>query len=253
MRKRLWTIIGVATALLVPLLVAAGQRVTTAESEPSPSSYETAYFAGGCFWCVESDFEKQPGVIEVISGYTGGVGDNPTYATYAEQGHFEAVAITYDPDRITYQDLLDVFWRLIDPTDGGGQFVDRGSEYRAAVIYLDREQKRLAEASKAALAGSKRFGKPIVTEVLPFSGFYRAEAYHQDYGKKHPLQYRYYRFRSGRDQFRSRFWKDDQKQMETATGASPAKGAGGPEAVEQGTLAPLQYRVTCPRCDGVSL
>ena len=128
-----------------------------------------ATFAGGCFWCVESDFEKVPGVLKVVSGYTGGTGENPTYETYARQGYVEAVQVFYDPAKITYAQLLDVFWRHIDPTDGGGQFVDRGPHYRSVIFYHDEEQRRLAEKSKEELGKSGRFTKPIVTEIIKFN------------------------------------------------------------------------------------
>ena len=165
-----------------------------------------ATFAGGCFWCVESDFEKVPGVLKVISGYTGGNGENPTYETYARQGHIEAVQIFYDPAKVGYAQLLDVFWRHIDPTDAEGSFGDRGAHYRSAIFYHDEEQRRLAEKSKEELAKSGRFAKPIVTEIIKFSRFYDAEEYHQDYYKKNPLRYRYYRHGSGRDQFLEKVW-----------------------------------------------
>ncbi len=168
-----------------------------------------ATLAGGCFWCVESDFEKVPGVVKVVSGYTGGSRPNPTYENYADSGHVEAVQVYYDPRKVTYQQLLDYFWRHIDPTDPGGQFVDRGPQYRSVIFYHDEEQQRLAEESKAALARSDRFKKPIVTEILPFTMFYPAEDYHQHYSQTHPLKYKYYRWNSGRDQFIQEHWGKD--------------------------------------------
>jgi peptide methionine sulfoxide reductase msrA/msrB len=161
----------------------------------------TATFAGGCFWCVESDFEKVPGVLKVVSGYTGGTGANPTYESYASKGYIEAVQVFYDPAKVTYTQLLDVLWGHIDPTDPGGQFADRGAGYRSAIFYHDEEQRRLAEKSKEELAKSGRFAKPIATEIIKFDKFYDAEDYHQDYYKKNPLRYKYYRSGSGRDQF----------------------------------------------------
>lgn len=171
---------------------------------------EKATFAGGCFWCMEHPFEKLDGVFEVISGYTGGHKENPTYEEVSAggTGHAEAVQITYDPDKISYKDLLDVFWRQIDPTDPEGQFVDRGSPYRSAIFYHNDEQKRLAEMSRENLNKSGRYEKPIVTEIVPFSRFYRAEEYHQDYYKKHSVIYKYYRYRSGRDQYLRKIWGD---------------------------------------------
>jgi len=166
----------------------------------------TATFAGGCFWCGEADFEKLPGVLAVVSGYTGGVGENPNYIDYVGKGHREAFQIRYDPAKVTYAELLDRFWKHIDPTDAGGQFVDRGDGYRSAIFYHNDEQKRLAEASKATLAASGRFSKPIVTEILPLNRFYEAEGYHQNYFKANALHYKSYRYGSGRDQFLTKIW-----------------------------------------------
>ena len=171
---------------------------------------EKATFAGGCFWCMEHPFEKLDGVSEVISGYTGGHKANPTYEEVATggSGHIEAVQITYNPDKITYQELLDVYWRQIDPTDAGGQFVDRGPQYRSAIFYHTDEQKHLAEISKADLEKSGRYENPIVTEILKFSKFYKAENYHQDYYKKSTLKYKSYRYGSGREQYLTKIWGD---------------------------------------------
>jgi peptide methionine sulfoxide reductase msrA/msrB len=172
-----------------------------------------ATFAGGCFWCVEADFEKVDGVVKVVSGYTGGHKDNPSYkeVSSGNTGHLEAVQVHYDPSKITYQELVDFFWRHINPMDSGGQFVDRGAKYRSAIFYHDEGQKRVAEESKEALDKSGRFDKPIVTEILPFNKFYEAEEYHQDYYKKHWLKYKYYRNASGRDRFLKRVWGTDAK------------------------------------------
>jgi peptide methionine sulfoxide reductase msrA/msrB len=202
-------------------------------------SVEKATFAGGCFWCMEHPFEKLDGVIEVISGYTGGHEVNPTYqeVSRGSTGHLEAVQITYDPDRITYQDLLDVYWRQIDPTDAGGSFVDRGSQYKSAIFYHDDKQKQLAEISKGKLDQSGRYANSIVTEIRQFSKFYEAEEYHQDYYKKSPLKYKYYRYRSGRDQYLKKTWVDD---MDTAK--SHFKKPSDKELKEK--LTPLQYKVT---------
>jgi len=209
-----------------------------------PDGLKTATFAGGCFWCVEADFEKIPGVKEAISGYTGGETANPTYPEVSAggTGHLEVVQIQYDPGRITYAGLLDVFWRHVDPTDPGGQFVDRGGQYRTAIFYHDASQKRIAEQSRADLARSGRFDKPIVTEILPLQAFYPAEAYHQDYYKNHKLRYRYYRHASGRDQFITRVWGQE---------PALAKGDGQPQAYTKPDdadlrrdLTPLQYKVT---------
>ena len=170
----------------------------------------TAVFAGGCFWCTESDFEKVDGVIDAISGYTGGHVKNPTYyqVSAGGTGHLESVKVIYDPSKVSYEQLLDYFWRHVDPTDPGGQFVDRGSQYRSAIFYANETQKRLAEKSKQQLEASGKFNKPIVTEILPLGVFYPAEDYHQDYYKKNPIRYHYYRYGSGRDQFLKKTWGD---------------------------------------------
>jgi peptide methionine sulfoxide reductase msrA/msrB len=173
----------------------------------SPTAVAT--LAGGCFWCVEADFEKLPGVVKVVSGYIGGRSPNPTYENYADSGHVEAVEIYFDPRQVTYPRLLDYFWRHIDPTDAGGQFVDRGPQYRSAIFYHDDEQKRLAEESRAALANSGRFEEPIVTEIVPATTFYPAEDYHQHYSETHSIRYKYYRWNSGRDQFLQAHWGKD--------------------------------------------
>ena len=164
---------------------------------------EKATFAGGCFWCMEPPFEKLEGVKEVISGYTGGQKENPTYeeVSSGSTGHVESIQVTYDTSKITYAKLLDVFWKQINPTDAGGQFADRGSQYRSIIFYHNDEQKRLAEKSKDELQNSGRFQKPIATEILPASRFYPAEEYHQDYYKKYPVNYKRYRQGSGREQF----------------------------------------------------
>src|SRR5208283_12908 len=142
------------------------------------SKYEKATFAGGCFWCMESAFEKIPGVIDVVSGYEGGTGKDPTYESYAQKGHVEVIQVTYDPSKVSYEELLKVFWMQIDPTDTGGQFVDRGPQYRSAVFYHNEDQKRFAEKSKEELGKSGKFEKPVVTEIIPSSRFYKAEDYH---------------------------------------------------------------------------
>jgi peptide methionine sulfoxide reductase msrA/msrB len=171
---------------------------------------ETATFAGGCFWCVESDFQKVDGVLEVISGYTGGKKENPTYeeVSSGKTGHLEAIQVVFDPQKISYREILDVFWRHIDPTDAGGQFADRGSQYRSAIFYHNEEQKKIAIESKAKLAGSAIFDRPVVTEILKFDKFYPAEEYHQDYSDKNPIRYKNYRYHSGRDTFLEETWKD---------------------------------------------
>jgi len=208
------------------------------------SDLRTATFAGGCFWCMESDFEKVDGVAEVISGYTGGHKENPTYeeVSAGRTGHVEAVQVLYDPEKVSYKDLLDVFWRHVDPTDLGGQFVDRGQQYRTAIFYQNEEEKHLAEESKRALEASRRFDKPIVTEILTLDGFYRAEDYHQDYYKTHALRYKYYRWNSGRDQFLKKVWSEEGEKV--ARHAGHAKYMRPSDEVLREKLTPIQYEVT---------
>ncbi len=174
----------------------------------SENKLEKATFAGGCFWCMEPPFDKLDGVISTTSGYCGGKEKNPTYkqVSAGETGHAEAVEILYDPSRISYAELLDVFWRNVDPTQKDGQFADTGAQYRTAIFYHNEEQRRLAETSKKELANSGKFNKEIVTEIVAATPFYRAEEYHQDYYKKNPLRYKFYRHGSGRDDYLVRKW-----------------------------------------------
>ncbi len=169
---------------------------------------ETAIFAGGCFWCVESDFDKVEGVISTTSGYIGGHVENPTYRQVSGggTGHTEAVAIEFDPQKVSYETLLGVFWRNIDPTVKDQQFCDHGSQYRSGIFYLDETQKQLAEKSVAELEKTKPFKAPIVTEITRAGTFYPAEAYHQDYYQKNPVRYKYYRWGCGRDQRLETLW-----------------------------------------------
>lgn len=172
-------------------------------------STKTATLAGGCFWCVESDLEKLPGVIDVISGYAGGKGNNPTYETYTQMGYIEAVQVYYDPQTISYAQVLNYFLQHIDPTDAGGQFADRGPGYRTAIFYQNDEEKKITEQALQTLAKSKKFSKPIATEIIKFTGFYPAEDYHQAYYEKNPTHYKYYRGGSGRDAFLQKTWGAD--------------------------------------------
>jgi len=215
--KILFTIVIVAAALAGGFYFWSRNTMANEPTRPAMeekmSGLATATFAGGCFWCVESDFEKVPGVVEVISGYTGGHTMNPTYEEVSAggTGHVEAVQVLYDPKKVSYEDLLDYFWRHVDPTDPNGQFVDRGSQYRSVIFYHNEEQKRLAEESKTALEKSDRFHKPIATTIVPFTKFYKAEDYHQDYYKKNPVRYKFYRWNSGRDQFLKEVWGDEKE------------------------------------------
>lgn len=176
--------------------------------EVSNSQVETAIFAGGCFWCVESDFDKVEGVIETVSGYTGGKVENPTYkqVTYKETGHLEAVRVTYDPSEVTYGELVTYFFRHIDPTDDKGQFCDKGSSYRTAVFVASLEERAEVNAEIAEIEATADLGAPVVTRVLDESVFYPAEDYHQDYYKKNPVKYNYYRTACGRDKRVQALW-----------------------------------------------
>lgn len=218
-----------------------GKRTAMSEEQ---DKFQTATFAGGCFWCVEADFEKVDGVVEVISGYTGGHKENPTYAevSFGGTGHVEAVQVFYDPSKVSYAELLDVFWRHVDPTDPDGQFVDRGAQYRTAIFYHDEEQKRLAEESKQRLEKSGRFDKPIVTEILKLTKFYKAEDYHQDYYKTHSIRYKFYRFNSGRDQFLKKLWSKKKETVGSSSG-NPQYTKPSDEILRK-KLTPLQYKVT---------
>ncbi|MCY9018065.1 peptide-methionine (S)-S-oxide reductase MsrA [Priestia megaterium] len=191
--------------------------------------YEVATFAGGCFWCMVKPFDEQPGIIKVVSGYTGGHKENPTYKEVCSEttGHYEAVQITFDPEVFPYEKLLELYWPQIDPTDAGGQFADRGDSYRTAIFYHNEHQKELAEESKQQLEASGRFSEPIATQILPAKPFYEAEEYHQGYYKKNKFRYAMYRRGSGRDRFIKENWKDFGRDEQLKT-----------------TLTPIQYEVT---------
>jgi len=209
---------------------------------------KVATFAGGCFWCMEPPFEKLQGVKQVISGYTGGTSQNPTYkdVSYGSTGHVEAVQIHYDSTQVSYKDLLEVFWRNIDPTDNGGQFVDRGDSYLTAIYYHGAEQKKQAQESKKRLEASKRYTLKIVTPIIEAKEFYAAEDYHQDYYKKNPVRYKYYRFRSGRDQFIEKVWGTERnyKPMKISMESDGEKFSKPTQGELQKKLTPLQYKVT---------
>lgn len=184
---------------------------------------ERATFAGGCFWCMVKPFDELPGIVSVVSGYTGGTTDNPTYDEVGMNttGHAEAVQITFQPELFPYERLLDIYWQLIDPTDDGGQFMDRGESYRAAIFVHSEEQRRLAEASRAALQASRRFKKPVVTPILPAAAFYPAEAVHQHYYKTHPFDYKQYHKASGREEFAEHHWNRAEDQRKQLAGLTP--------------------------------
>lgn len=194
----------------IAALALAASAGALAQAGPAPAAATArAVFAGGCFWCVESDFDKVPGVISTTSGYTGGTVANPTYEQVSSKttGHAEVVEIVFDPKKVSYAQLVEHFWLTIDPTTKDRQFCDAGSPYRSAIFALDDAQYRVALDSKAALEKSKPFPEPVVTEIVRSGGpFYAAEAYHQDYYKKNPLRYRYYRSSCGRDARLEKLW-----------------------------------------------
>ena len=193
--------------LLVGVILLLNVSASAAENE---QQLATAIFAGGCFWCMEPPFDKIDGVVSTTSGYTGGRVPNPSYEQVSAggTGHAEAVRVVYDAAKLDYEDLLEIFWRNIDPLDARGQFCDKGDQYRSAIFYLDEEQRRLAVASKMRLEEGKRFQQPVVTEVVPATVFYPAERYHQDYYKKNPLRYKFYRYNCGRDRRLKQLWAE---------------------------------------------
>ena len=233
---------------------------STAVEPSSGKSGAVATFAGGCFWCIESTFEKLDGVSEAVSGYSGGQTENPTYYEVSKGNtkHTETVQIYYDPEVISYEELLHYFWRDIDPTDSDGQFVDRGDHYRPAIFYHNEQEKQLALASRETLEQSKRFSQPVTVEIAPFDKFYKAESYHQNYHVTNSLRYKFYRKGSGRDRFLEKVWGDDlhAKFKKTSTMPDSASTDNGsrsdPEMTYakpdddtlQQTLTPLQYQVT---------
>ena len=192
------------TALILTFALGVSSAVADAPK------HSLATFAGGCFWCMEPPFDKLDGVISTTSGYTGGHQPNPTYEAVSAgvTGHAEVVQVVYDPAKISYQELLQVYWRNIDPLDAKGQFCDKGSQYRSAIFYHDAEQKRLAEASRQTLAESGKLAGPIVTEIIAAGTFYPAEAYHQDYYQENPARYHFYRYTCGRDKRLEQLWGD---------------------------------------------
>jgi peptide methionine sulfoxide reductase msrA/msrB len=204
-------------------------------NENPDKRYELATFAGGCFWCMVAPFAELNGVLEVVSGYTGGKKENPSYegVCSGRTGHYEAVEVKFDPERVNYTEVLDIFWRSIDPTDAGGQFHDRGHSYATAIFYHNESQHQQAQASKEALDASRRFPGPVMTAILPAETFYPAEEYHQDYHRKNPQRYQLYRLASGRDAFIKKHWEQEEKK----------KGGAEQEALQH-RLTKLQFDVT---------
>lgn len=215
------------------VIFGADKEMQTMNTQDSTTTMQQkALFAGGCFWCMEKPFEQLDGVHSVTSGYAGGTTTDPNYENYAAGGHIEVVQIVYDPRKVSFQKLLEVYWRQVDPTDPGGQFVDRGHAYTTAIFYYDEEQRMLAEQSKKELAERGIFDKPIVTPIIPAATFYPAEEYHQDYYTNNPIRYGFYRGGSGRDDFLDRIWGKEGK------AATINK-----EDLKK-RLTPLQYKVT---------
>jgi len=203
--------IAISCIALIGTVIAAQEHETHSKpkaAENSNSNVKTAIFAGGCFWCIESDFEKLDGVFGAESGYTGGSADTADYNTvsYTETGHFEAVEVSYDPSKVSYSELVEYFWRHIDPTDPKGQFCDKGSSYRSAIFYATDEEQKIVEDSLANLEANKPFDEDIVTTISAAKPFYSAEDYHQDYYKKNPIRYRLYRNGCGRDNRVAQLW-----------------------------------------------
>lgn len=215
MKKTLSVSLSVLVACVIGVGVHAGDTADPGRSQYAPDDpgLAVATFAGGCFWCVEAGFERIPGVVEAVSGYSGGTEPSPSYEQVSSgaTGHTESVNVYYDPTEITYQGLLQGFWRFMDPTDDEGQFVDRGQQYRPAIFYRNERQRELAEASRDALAASGRYDDPVVIEITPFQSFYPAEEYHQDYSDKNPVRYKFYTFNSGRYQFIDEVWGEEQE------------------------------------------
>ncbi len=230
-------------AILLPICVSAvlacaspGEARASSVEKAVPESASFATLAGGCFWCVESAFDGIDGVYSAVSGYTGGEKPNPTYEEVSSggSGHVEAVRVRYDPTKLSYGDILHIFWRQIDPTDGNGQFADRGSQYQTYIFYHDDAQRAVAEESKQALAALGKFAKPIIVPIVPATEFYPAEEYHQDYHLKNAAHYKRYSYGSGRTPFLQRIWGEEAEYGS----AKPT------EAELRARLTPLQYRVT---------
>ena len=222
--------------LAVVFMIVGGGFMTT--SAGTDGKTEVAIFGGGCFWCMEPPFEQQEGVIEVVAGYSGGTTEDPDYkqVSSGQTDHYESVRVTFDPTKVSYQELLEIYWRQIDPTDDGGQFADRGNHYRTAIFYTNEDQKRVAEQSKKDLETSGVFTKPIVTSIVPATKFYMAEEYHQDYYLKNVLHYNAYKKGSGRADFIKKKWQDSEIKKPQYTKPS--------DETLRSTLTPRQYEVT---------
>jgi peptide methionine sulfoxide reductase msrA/msrB len=234
----------------IPKNADSASKQSTAKVSEKSGIIETALFAGGCFWCMEHPYENQPGISKALSGYTGGEKQNPTYNQVASGStqHVEAVEIHFDPEVISYNDLLQIFWRNVDPTDAGGQFVDRGKQYTTGIFYKNNQQKKSAEQSKKRLEGKNLFNKKIITKIVPAGKFYPAEEYHQDFFKKNYIRYRVYRAGSGRDEFIKRIWGEDREYKISKTrfngGTVPKIIYIGNKTKTKSQLTNMQYKVT---------
>ena len=234
----------------IPKNADSASKQSTAKVSEKSGIIETALFAGGCFWCMEHPYENQPGISKALSGYTGGEKQNPTYNQVASGStqHVEAVEIHFDPEVISYNDLLQIFWRNVDPTDAGGQFVDRGKQYTTGIFYKNNQQKKSAEQSKKRLEGKNLFNKKIITKIVPAGKFYPAEEYHQDFFKKNYIRYRVYRAGSGRDEFIKRIWGEDREYKISKTrfngGTVPKIIYIGNKTKTKRQLTNIQYKVT---------
>jgi peptide methionine sulfoxide reductase msrA/msrB len=239
--------LGLLALILTPFIVKTAGGEAPADAESSVEGMEVATFAGGCFWCVEAGFDKVPGVVKTVSGYTGGEVENPSYKQVSRggTGHVEALQVYYDPARVSYETLVNAYWRMVNPTDAGGQFADRGEQYTTAIFYHNEEQKRVAEQAKAALDASGRYDKPVITPIRPAETFYAAEDYHQDYHRKNPLRYKFYTNGSGRTQYLEAIWEEE-PQMDTRQDTPDTSSDYTKPSDEElkARLTPLQYEVT---------
>jgi peptide methionine sulfoxide reductase msrA/msrB len=250
------TVVALGGAVVGAVLVFSGLvggRVEAVDDPAQPGpKLEQATFAAGCFWCVEAAFDKVPGVVETLSGYTGGRVPSPTYKQVSAggTGHAESLQVTFDPQKVSYERLLEVYWRNVDPVDAGGQFCDRGSQYRPVIFYRDENQKRLAEESKRLIEASARLKMPIAVKIVPAETFYPAEAYHQGYHDKNPVRYKYYKWACGRERRLAEVWGEGDlkifaKDGPTQEGNEMTTSYHKPSEQElRERLSPLQYQVT---------
>ena len=246
-KKIIYTVFLIFVIGIGAVILSSSQAGNTMDKKLYNSNIEVATLAGGCFWCVESDLEKIDGVEAVVSGYAGGNKENPTYEEVSSgtTGHREAVQVFFDSTKVNYSAILEVYWKNIDPTDAGGSFVDRGEQYTSAIFVHDQKQREAAELSKNKLAEMGVFNKPIVTPIIDFSSFFPAEEYHQDYYRKNPVRYNFYRYGSGRDNFVESVWGEDKDSITingTNNAGSKKYTSASDEELER-RLTPLQYKV----------